>query len=70
MAMTHQGRKRSKRSGVAARFDQITLAAFTALLIVTIAAVLTLGLETAEERIGCGLNDVVNGLLAYPRPCR
>ena len=68
--MTEQGRKRSKRSSVAARFDEITLAAFTVLLLVTVAAVFTVGMATAEERIGCGLNDLVNQLLAYPRSCR
>ncbi len=68
--MTEQGRKRSKRSSVAARFDEITLAAFTVLLLVTVAAVFTVGMATAEERIGCGLNELVNGLLAYPRSCR
>ena len=68
--MTEQGRKRSKRSSAATRFDVITLAAFTALLLVTIAAVVTIGVTTAEERIGCGLNDLVNRLLAFPRACR
>ena len=68
--MTEQGRKRSKRSSVAARFDVITLAAFTALLLVTIAAVITIGISPAEERIGCGLNEFVNRFLAYPRACR
>ena len=68
--MTEQGSKRPKRSSAAARFDEITLAAFTVLLIVTIAAVFTIGMTTAEDRLGCGLNDIVNHLLAYPRPCR
>ena len=68
--MTEQGRKRSKRSSAAARFDEITLAAFTALLLVTIAAVITIGIATTEERIGCGLNELVNRLLAEPRACR
>ncbi len=68
--MTEQGRKREKRSSAATRFDVITLAAFTALLLVTIAAVLTFGIATTEERIGCGLNELVNRLLAEPRSCR
>ncbi len=68
--MTEQGSKRPKRSSAAARFDEITLAAFTVLLIVTIAAVFTIGMTTAEDRLGCGLNDIVNQLLAYPRACR
>ena len=68
--MTDQERKRPKRSSVAARFDEITLAAFTVLLMVTIGAVLKIGMATAEDRIGCGLNNFVNSLLAYPRPCR
>lgn len=68
--MADQQKKRAKRSGIAARFDEITLAAFTALLIATIAATITLGVPTVEERIGCGLNDLVKALLAYPRPCR
>ena len=68
--MTDQERKNPKRSGVAARFDEITLAAFTVLLLVIVATVFTIGMATAEERIGCGLNDLVNMLLAYPRACR
>ena len=68
--MTDQERKRPKRSSAAAQFDEITLAAFTVLLLVTIAAVFTVGVATSEDRIGCGLNDMVNRLLAYPRACR
>ncbi len=68
--MTEQGRKRSKRSSMAARFDEITLAAFTVLLLVTIAAVFTFGMVTTEERIGCGLNGLVNRLLVFSRECR
>ena len=63
--MTDQEGKRSKRSGIAARFDEDTLAAFTVLLLVTVAAVFTVGMATAEERISCGLNDMINHLLAY-----
>ncbi len=55
--MTDQEGKRSKRSGIAARFDEV-------------AAVFTIGMTTAEDRLGCGLNDIVNHLLAYPRACR
>ena len=68
--MTDQGRKRSSRGYAASRFDEITLAAFTVLLVVTVGAVFIVGMATAEERIGCGLNDLVNRLLAYPRACR
>ena len=68
--MTEQGRKRSKRSSAAALLDEITLAAFTVLLLVTVVAVITIGISTSEERIGCGLNELVNRLLAYPRACR
>ena len=68
--MTEQGRKRAKRSSAAVRFDEITLAAFAVLLLVTVAAVFTFGMATAEERVGCGLNSLVNLLLAYPRACR
>ena len=39
-------------------------------LAVTIAIVFTIGAATAEDRIDCGLNDVVDAFLAYPRPCR
>ncbi len=63
--MTEQGSKRPKRSSAAARFDEITLAAFTVLLLVTVAAVFTVGMATAEERISYGLNDMINHLLAY-----
>lgn len=68
--MTDQGGKHSKRSSAAARFDEITLAAFTVLLLVTIAAVFMVGVATAEDRLGCGLNDLVNVVMAYPRGCR
>ncbi len=47
--MTDQGRKRPKRSGVAARFDEITLAAFTVLVIATVVAVFVVGVATADE---------------------
>ncbi len=68
--MADEGKERPKRSGTAARFDEITFAAFTALVIVTVAAVFIVGVATAEERIGCGLNDIVNVIMAYPRACR
>ena len=68
--MTDQERKTPKRSSAAKRFDEITLVAFTAVMLVTIAAVLTIGIPIAEDRLGCGLNDIVNRLLAYPRQCR
>ncbi len=68
--MTNQGRKRLKRSAAATRFDEMTLAAFTVLLLVTVAAVFSIGMATAEDRLGCGLNDLVNRLMAYPRPCQ
>lgn len=68
--MTDQGSKRPRRSSAAAHFDAITLAAFTVALVVTVAAVFAVGIATAEDRLGCGLNDLVNGLLAYPRACR
>ena len=68
--MADKARKRSPRGYAAARFDEITLAAFTALVIVAVAAVFVVGVATAEERIGCGLNDIVSALLAYPRASR
>lgn len=68
--MADQERKRLKRSSAAAHFDAITLAAFTVLLVVTVAAVFVAGMATAEERIGCGLNGMINHLLAYPRAGR
>ena len=68
--MMDHGMKPRKRSSVAARFDEITLAAVTVLLLVTVVAVITMGMPTAGERIGCGLNGLVNRLLAYPRTCR
>ena len=67
--MSEGSGKRPVRGRAAARFDEITLAAFTILLFVTVASVLAIGMATAEDRIGCGLNDVVNALMAYPRPC-
>lgn len=68
--MTDQRRKHPPRGYAASRFDEVTLAAFTVLLLVAVATVLILGVAAAEERIGCGLNDFVNALLAYPRACR
>ncbi len=68
--MADQGRKRPDRGRAAARFDEVTFAAFTVLLLVTIAAVFVVGVATAEDRLGCGLNDLVNGLLAYPTVCQ
>ncbi len=41
------------------------LAAFTALVIVAVAGMPVVGMVTAGERIGCGLNDLV-GTLALP----
>ena len=61
--------KQASRGRTAARFDEITLAAFVVAMVVTIAFVFTVGVATAEDRIGCGLNNLVNGFLAYPRPC-
>ena len=51
--MTDYKRKRPKLSSVAARFDEVTLAAFTVLLLVTIAAVFTIGISTTENRLNC-----------------
>ena len=68
--MMDQERKRPKRGAIAAHLDAITLAAFTVLLLVTVAAVFVVGVATADERIGCGLNDMINIVMAYPRGCR
>ncbi len=68
--MAEQARRRPPRGYAASRFDEVTLAAFAVLLFVTVATVFIVGVATAEERIGCGLNDAVNALLAYPRACR
>ena len=68
--MSDRSRKPPFRGYAASRFDEITLAAFTVLLLVVTAAVMEFGLSQAADRIGCGLNDVVNGFLAYPRPCQ
>ena len=67
--MSDQPRKRPVRGYAASRFDEITLAAFVVALVVTVAFVFTFGVATAEDRIGCGLNDVVIAFLAYPRSC-
>lgn len=58
--MTDHERKRPKRSSVAARFDEVTLAAFTVLLLVTIAAVFTIGIATTENRLNCRVNETFN----------
>ena len=68
--MSDQSGKRRDRGRAASRFDEFTLAAVAVLVLVTAAAVFSLGLATAGDRLGCGLNELVNGLLAYPRPCR
>ncbi|WP_237478072.1 hypothetical protein [Lichenibacterium dinghuense] len=68
--MSDPPRKRRDRGRAASRFDEFTLAAVAVLALVLIAAVFSLGPGTAGDRLGCGLNDLVNGLLAYPRPCR
>ncbi len=68
--MVDKGKKHPQRSGIAARFDEVTLAAFTVLLLVTVTAVLVIGVTTVQERIGCGLNDIVSTVMAYPRACR
>ena len=68
--MAEQARKRPARGYAASRFDEITLAAFAVLLLVVIAAVSTLGVATAEDRLGCGLNDNIDVVMAYPRACR
>ena len=68
--MTNYERKHPKRSSAAARFDEVTLAAFTVVLPVKIAAVFTIGIDTTEDRLSCGMNEMVNLLLAYPRACR
>ncbi len=67
--MMDEERRRPKRTTAAARFDEITLAAFTVLLLVTVAAVFTVGMATAEDHLSCRLNDLVNLLLNYPRAC-
>ena len=68
--MTDQGRKRPSRGYAASRFDEITLAAFTALVIAVVAAVFIVGVATAEDRIGCGLTDIVYPGRANKRACR
>lgn len=70
MSERRGSRKRAVRGRAASRFDEITLAAFTVAVLVAVAAVLHFGPEAAEARIGCRVNDLVNMLLVYPRPCR
>ena len=62
-------RKRPARSPIALRFDEITLAAFVALLIVIAATAFHLGIATSEDRLACGLNDIVNRVLDLQQPC-
>lgn len=57
------------RGSIARHFDAMTLALAVVFLAVTACSVAAIGPAEALDRIGCGLNDVVNGLLAYPRPC-
>lgn len=68
--MTDQDRKRPPRGHVASRVDEVTLAALAVLVAILAVAVVRMGADEAGRRVGCGLNDLVNGLLAYPRPCR
>lgn len=63
-------RKRPARSKIALRFDEITLAAFVALLIVVIATAFSLGVATSEDRLACGLNTLVDRFLGLQQSCR
>lgn len=67
--MTDQPRKATPRGSPASQFDAMTVALLAVLILVAACAVLEIGPAEALDRIGCGLNDAVNSLLAYPRPC-
>lgn len=67
--MANRRAKTPPRSPLSTQFDAMTLAIVVVLLGVTACSVLAFGPDEALDRIGCGLNGAVNGLLAYPRPC-
>ena len=55
---------------MALRCDEITIAAFVALLIVVIGTVFSLGIATSEDRLACGLNGIVDRFLGLQQSCR
>lgn len=63
-------RNRPARSHVALRFDEITLAAFVTAVLMLIGTVFYIGVANSEDRLGCGLNDLVNRLLGMQQTCR
>ena len=63
-------RRRSTRTHVDLRFDEITLAAFVTAVLVLIGVVFYLGVATAEDRLGCGVTDIVNRVLGLDQSCR
>lgn len=67
--MVDRRAKRTPRSPLAAQIDAMTAAALVVLLGVAAWSAVQFGPSQALDRIGCRINDGVNALLAYPRPC-
>ncbi len=67
-------RKPSRRPPLTSRmelmFDQMTLAALPAAVLLVLAAVFYVGIADAEVRLGCGLNALVNRILDIEQACR
>ncbi len=63
-------RRRSTRTHVELRFDEITLAAFVTAVLVLTGTVFYIGVANSEGRLGCGLNDLVNRVLGLDQSCR
>lgn len=62
--------KPPSRSHMALMFDQMTLAALPAAVLLVLAAVFYVGMADAEVRLGCGLNALVNRILDIEQACR
>jgi len=62
--------KAEHRSTLALQFDVMTLAIFLILLGTLACSVAEIGPDRALDRMGCGLNDVINGLSSSLQPCR
>ncbi len=63
-------RRRSTRTHVDLRFDEITLAAFVTAVLVLTGTVFYIGVANSEDRLGCGLDDFVNRVLGLDQSCR
>ncbi len=63
-------RRPPPRSRIALKFDQMTLAALPAAVLLVLAAVFYVGMADAEVRLGYGLNALVNRILNIDQVCQ